>query len=163
MEQTSLLSQSVWLELPLETRAKLATLFEMPEKGSVQTMYGPTGPTVISDGYSYDHLKRITLEKMNEFLGTDSNNFYATFRNLVKHLDDIIGGEKIVIEEIIVEEMKEAFEEGFVLGATEGVRVIQEAKDKNKFCEFCDSKGVRHLKICTRPIKEHETETTETT
>lgn len=156
MEQTSLLSQSVWLELPLETRAKLAALFEMPEKGSVQTMYGPTGSVVISDGYSYDHLKLITLQKMNELLGTDSDNFYATFKNLVKHIDDIISGEKIVIEmeKIIIDEVRLV---GAVDFGEQESPILQPGR--TNFCEFCDSKGVRHKKICTRPIKEYETET----
>lgn len=152
MEQ-SLLSNSVWLDLPLETRAKLAILFEMPEKGSVQTMYGPNGPRVLSDGYSHDHLKLVTLEKMNTMLGTDSDNFYATFKLLVKNLDEVIGGEVIVIEEKILFAITDEDMQEVGKGAVE----ILEEINKKPFCEFCDSKGVRHLKICTRPIMEHET------
>lgn len=144
--EPSLLSQSVWLDLPLATRAKLASLFEFPEKGSVQTMYGPNGPVVLSDGYSYEHLKLITLEKMNAMLGTTSNNFYATFKTLLLHLDDVIGGESVVIEEevIIVEATPEEFQEVF-----EGV-VGSIGDGKPPFCESCDSKGVRHKKVCPK-------------
>lgn len=87
MEQ-SLLSQSVWLSLPLETRAKLANLFSFSEKGSVQTMYGPNGPVVISDGYNYDHLKLITLEKLQKRMGSQSDNFYDLFNHLVEVIDN---------------------------------------------------------------------------
>lgn len=90
--ETSLLSQSVWLDLPLQTRAKLAKLFEFPEKGSVQVVYGAEGPKVLNDGYGYDHLKLITIEKMQQLLASDSDNFYYLFGALVNNLDDIIGG-----------------------------------------------------------------------
>lgn len=103
MEQISYLSQSVWLSIPSETRAKLVTLFEFPEKGSVQTMYGPNGPEVISDGYGYDHLKLITLGKMNEILGIETNDFYAAFNLLITHIDK--PEEVVVIEEIVLEEV----------------------------------------------------------
>lgn len=102
MEQ-SLLSQSVWLALPLNTRAKLAKLFEFPENGSVQTMYGPNGPVVISDGYSYDHLKLISLRKMQELLGSDSTNFYDLFRATVANVDDLLNPQEVV-EEIMITE-----------------------------------------------------------
>lgn len=100
MEQ-SLLSQSVWLSLPLETRAKLAKLFELPEKGSVQTMYGPNGPEVITDGYGYNHLKLISLEKMQAMLSSDSMNFYDLFRAVVANLDDLLDP-KTLVEEITI-------------------------------------------------------------
>lgn len=90
--ETSLLSQSVWLDLPLQTRAKLANLFDFPEKGSVQVVYGAEGPKVLNDGYGYDHLKLITMEKMQQMLPSDSDNFYHLFGALVKNLDAIIGG-----------------------------------------------------------------------
>lgn len=102
MEQ-SLLSQSVWLSLPLETRAKLAKLFDFPEKGSVQTMYGPNGPVVISDGYNYGHLKLISLDKMQEMLGSKSENFYEVFNATVAAIDDLLNPQE-VIEEITITE-----------------------------------------------------------
>jgi hypothetical protein len=105
--EPSLLSQSVWLGLSLETRAKLAKLFDFPEKGSVQVVNGPTGSVVISDGYGYDHLKLITTKKMQEILNTKSDNFYSLFDTLVKNLDDIVSGTKLAEDVIAVEKAEE--------------------------------------------------------
>lgn len=93
--ETSLLSQSVWLALPIETRAKLVKLFNFPDKGSVQTMYGPNGPEVISDGYGYHHLQLITLEKMQMMLGSDSPDFYDLFRAIVANIDDLLAEQTV--------------------------------------------------------------------
>lgn len=174
MEQPSLLSQSVWLGLSKSTRSQIATLFEFPPIGNVQTMYGPTGPVVLSDGYGYDALKLITLDKMNSILGTDTDNFYTAFKDLVKHIDDIVSGEfktiynepvahKLVIdleEEIIEDMVKMTVDE---VRLAEAIDVTGQESEilvpgKPRFCEFCDSKGVTHKKVCTR--KEHETRTT---
>lgn len=187
MEQTSLLSQSVWLALPKPTRVQLAAVFEFPPIGNVQTMYGPTGPVVLSDGYGYDALKLITLDKMNAILGTDTDNFYTAFKNLVKNIDDIVSGDfktiyndpvkhKLVIdleEEIEVGELDKVIEEvvtvqtlnpiilteARIITEEQAIRIEEKLEQNAKrFCKFCDSKGVTHKKVCTR--KEHETETT---
>lgn len=93
----SLLSQSFWLALPIETRTKLALLFDMPEKGNVEVSYGPEGPKVISDGYGYEHLKLITIERMNEILGTEYSDFYATFGVLIDNLDAVMTGKPLLM------------------------------------------------------------------
>lgn len=178
MEQTSLLSQSVWLALPKPMRVQLAAVFEFPPIGNVQTMYGPTGPVVLSDGYGYDALKLITLDKMNAILGTDTDNFYTAFKNLVKNIDDIVSGDfktiyndpvkhKLVIdleEEIEVGELDKVIEEVIIeteeIPTTGNTVENQTVSTKSRFCEYCTSKGVRHKKDCIRPIKEHENKTT---
>lgn len=137
MEQPSYLSQSIWLELPKDTREKLAALFEMPPRGSVQVTSGPLagggfGDRITSDGYGPDHLRLITLDKMNELLGTDTDNFYAAFKELVKNVDDILNGEfktiynqpvtpklEIVIEEVTLEQAREVEREIITNAPTE--------------------------------------------
>lgn len=141
MEQ-SLLSQSVWLSLPLATRSKLAELFEFPERGSVQTMYGPNGPEVITDGYGYNHLKLITTEKMQEITGSESDNFYELFKKTVRFVN---GEEEERAELLAIDELIETVEEAILDNLEQEME-----EEKPRFCAYCDSKGVRHLKICTR-------------
>lgn len=148
MEQTSLLSQSVWLELPKPTRAKIAALFEFPEKGNIQTMYGPTGPVVISDGYGYDALKLITMERMQELTGSKSDNFYQLFKKIVMLVDE----ESVAPEEIVegFDSLKELVDDTVTEIEIDEDSITRGTYPslKKKFCEKCASKGGRHLKIC---------------
>jgi len=145
--ETSLLSGSVWLSLPKPTRAKIAELFGMEKSGGVEVRNGATGPQVISDGYTYRDLSTITVEKMQTILSSEDENFYSLFKKIVA----------LVNEEEIVEEMANiVIDEVRLAGAVDfGEQSSEElTPGKNRFCEFCDSKGVRHKKNCTRPITE---------
>lgn len=106
--EPSLLSQSVWLSLPQETRAKLVVLFGMPPKGNVNVVWGPEGAKVMTDGYGYEHLKLITLEKLQEIVGDNDDNFYRLFRYVVENIDDISSGAVIVkdVENVVKAEEK---------------------------------------------------------
>lgn len=139
MEQTSLLSQSVWLSLSRETREKLAVLFSLNKSGGVQVSNGPTGAVVLSDGYTYQDLSVITTERMQEVTGSDSENFYLLFKKVVAIVNDEVYEDEL-------EELIEVVEEEIL----ENVQKDMEESDIKKFCQYCDSKGVRHLKICTR-------------
>lgn len=138
----SLLSAQVWLSLPKDTRAKIANLFDITKSGSVYVVNGPTGPQVQSDGYSYQDLSVITVERMQQITGSESDNFYHLFKNIVA----IVNEEAPIEEEVVAVIIEEDF-----------VPLVEE---KPKFCDYCDSRGVRHKKDCIRLTEQHETKTT---
>lgn len=140
MEQTSLLSGSVWLSLPQETRAKIAELFDIKKSGNVYVVNGANGAEVQSDGYTYKDLSVITLERMQEITGSKSENFYHLFKNIVAIVQDEVPLEELIetVEEVILDNLEQEMEES--------------TPTKEVFCRFCDSKGVRHKKVCTRPL-----------
>ena len=128
INKVSLLSPHVWLSLKLETRAKIAELFGLVKSGTPIVNIGPNGGEVVSDGYSIGDFVPITIHKMNEILGTSSKDFYELFDKIV----DRVEGKK---DFIVTDEASD---------------VDEKIYDK-PFCNFCDSKGVRHKLNCTRP------------
>ena len=137
----SLLSGSVWLSLPQETRAKIAHLFNITKSGSVYVVNGATGPVVQSDGYSYEDLSVITVARMQEILNSKSENFYALFKDIVKLVneEEVLDSLIEVVEEMILENVEEEMEES--------------VSEKKAFCDQCDSRGVRHKKDCPNSKK----------
>lgn len=174
MEQTSLLSQSVWLELPKATRTKIASVFNFPEKGNVQTMYGPHGPVVLNDGYGYDALKLVTLERMQELTGSQSDNFYHLFKKIVLLVNE--EGVQFYEDRGLTKEEGEAIikiarekgksddkvilTEEEILVNIKGEKLdpeilTKETPTKKKFCDSCDSKGRFHKKDCPNKEQKH--------
>lgn len=89
MDTQPLLAYNVWLSLPHETRRKLETLFQIPRTGEVivrvggMTPEGNIGGEATQDGHSAKDLYAITIEKMQEFTGIDSDDFYLLFNQTV--------------------------------------------------------------------------------
>lgn len=101
----SLISQSVWLSLSLEQRAKLVKLFGLKRSGIVITNIGPEGGIVQSDGYMPQDLMPITIAQMQEFLRSDSNDFYKLFHEIVENVDALLDGTFHIVQSVHVEEM----------------------------------------------------------
>lgn len=137
----SLLSPQVWLSLPQTTRAKIAELFGMKKSGGVEIFNGPNGAEVRSDGYSYSDLAAITIERMQELTSSTSDNFYALFKKIV-----------ILVNEETLDKAIEAVEEAILDNVEKEMEEVTELEEikSDRFCQYCTSKGVRHLKICTR-------------
>ena len=133
----SLLSQHVWLSLKSDTRAKLAEMFGLKKSGTPMVNIGAYGAEVISDGYSPVDFVPISINRMNEILGTASKDFYELFDKIV----DKVEGKVTKTAEIEID--KESFKD--VVG------VVGDGEEKKRFCEFCDSLGGRHKLNCTRP------------
>ena len=132
----SLLSQHVWLSLKSDTRAKLAEMFGLKKSGTPMVNIGAYGAEVISDGYSPVDFVPISINRMNEILGTASKDFYELFDKIV----DKVEGKEETVGLVSRETMKEIEGE---------LKEIE--KELKPFCEFCTSKGVRHKLNCTRP------------
>lgn len=95
MDIKPLLAYNTWLALPQETRHKLEKLFDIPRTGEVivrvggMTSAGNIGGVATNDGHSAGDLYAISVEKMQEITGSDSDNFYALFKEVVESLDPV--------------------------------------------------------------------------
>lgn len=63
--------QQVWINLDKQTRDWLRRVFSLTPTGVTEVR----DQTVIHDGYTNDDLKGITLEKMNEYIGSEESSF----------------------------------------------------------------------------------------
>ena len=96
MDIQPLLAYNTWLSLPVDTRVKLKTLFNIPRTGEVivrtgeMTAQGNIGSVTTQDGHSAKDLYAITVEKMQDVTGSTVGDFYALFNLVVEHIDDII-------------------------------------------------------------------------
>lgn len=126
-----LLSYNIWLQLPSEVRHKLVTLFDMPRTGRTTVEYRAEGAVVTSDGFTPIDLGSISLERMQQLLNSTSTNFYELFEQTVAHLDSLLDGTYTTVV---------AVKHGHVPGI----------QDKPPFCDTCDSKGVKHKKVCPK-------------
>lgn len=141
--QVSLLSQHVWLQLPQDTRNKLAKLFDLKKSGTIMTTIGPEGAQVISDGYNFQDFYPITVKRMNEILAWDEDDFYALFNAVIENIDSILDGSygNKIIKEIQENEIP-------VIGHGE----VPTFTSKPQWCNMCSSRGVRHKKECPRYV-----------
>ena len=85
-----ILSYTIWMSLPADTRHKLSMLFNIPKSGSTTVEYRSTGNVVTSDGYTPDDLRAITVAKLQKFLRTDETDFYALVETAIENIDAII-------------------------------------------------------------------------
>ena len=78
-----MLSRTEWLKLAKPTRQKIAILLGIPRSNGTVV----EGDRVMSDGYTDRDLATLTLEKLQEFMGDKSENFYELFNQLVKNVE----------------------------------------------------------------------------
>lgn len=138
------LSYAIWLTLPPEIKHKLVTLFDIPRSGRTVVEYRATGAVVTSDGYTAPDLQSISLAKMQGLTGSDSDNFYKLFEVVILNLDALLGG-TIVAPTAPVERVTSKNP----LQPVDPEKVIFTEFPKI-FCDSCDSKGVRHKKVCPK-------------
>lgn len=129
---TGQLSYAIWLSLPNEVRHKLVTLFDIPRSGMTIVDYRATGAVVTSDGYTAPDLQAISLSRMQSLLGSESDNYYKLFEEVVTNIDSLIGGTFFYADTVT---------------AVSDLKLEDAIK---KFCDSCDSKGVRHKKSCPK-------------
>ena len=142
------LSYHIWLSLPPEVRHKLVTLFDMPRTGRTVVEYRATGVVVTSDGFTPIDLQSVSLRRMQEMLGSDSDNYYKLFEVVVLNLDALLGGTFVALG--TKQEVSEVAPEERVTSAAELTPEEHVSTDMPKFCGTCDSKGGRHKKVCPK-------------
>lgn len=86
-----MLSLVKWLSLSLEMRAKLVEKFQIQRSGFTHV----ENQIVVSDGYSSKDLLAISLEKLQQFVGSKSTDFYELFDQAVILLDNPVPKKKL--------------------------------------------------------------------
>jgi hypothetical protein len=71
-----MLNQQIWLNLPQEKRNELAKEFGLVIDCSRSVDNLPWGAKVTSDGYSSKELMKITLEKLQTYVGSTETDYY---------------------------------------------------------------------------------------
>lgn len=101
---------SHWLSLPLPTRNKIAQEFNITKKGSTEVVAN----VVKSDGYMIQDVEgALTVERLQEYLGTDEVDIMVLWRWLVERVEgrytdapEVYGSIAVAVE-VSAEEFKE--------------------------------------------------------
>jgi hypothetical protein len=140
----------VWIALPKDVRDHLVEVFCLTRTGVTEII----DQTVKSDGYSNDDLKRISLENMCQYIGSEETFMRAWELTLAKVHSELhppvgmigLGVEVPAGEGRTVEEAEKA-------AVDDGSKVIDDPKAGHEikpWCDSCDSRGVRHKKECLK-------------
>lgn len=91
---TPLLAYTLWLSWSRDQRQKLTKLFSIPRTGESvvhvgEMMNGNIGATAKQDGHRPEDLYAITLEKLQELIGTKDTDFYHMVQHVIDNLDDL--------------------------------------------------------------------------
>ncbi len=70
-----MLATKEWLKLPWETRMKMSEIFSIPKSASTVVIDNQ----VVSDGYTEENLSVITADRLRDFTGLDTDDFYKLF------------------------------------------------------------------------------------
>ena len=84
----------MWVSLPNEVRYRIRAIFNIPKSGATDVNDG----RVVSDGTTYEDLKLLTTEKMQEYLKDDSTDFYKLFDKVVAKVNDELYPKKIEVK-----------------------------------------------------------------
>lgn len=136
-----------WISLSKETRKHLSEVFALVPTGIAEIR----DQQVISDGYSNADLEKITHAKMAEYVG--SNESFSRLWELT------IAKVKYELNPPIVLDLSNQSEEeqkAIVETLTENGAKLEPVQepikpvDPNRFCDTCESKGIKHQKICPK-------------
>lgn len=97
-----IISMHTWVSLPNEVRYKIRAIFAIPRSSNTVVNDG----MIETDGTTNEDFKHLTVEKMQEYLGTDSTDFHKLFDMVVAQVIDELSGAPI--KEIIKDETKES-------------------------------------------------------
>lgn len=156
----------MWLELPRDIRDHLTTVFGIVKTGIAEIR----DQTVISDGVTNDNLAVISAEKMEEYVGS-KEEFHKLWQLTVSKAKfelhppiDImdladLGFKEVSNEEFAALPAVPSLEKSFEVLKEIQTAIQTEAQTTElnamnivplKFCNTCDSKGGRHLKVCPK-------------
>lgn len=122
-----------WLSLSLATRIKIAEQFRIEQKTGREVF----DDIVKNDGYLIKDIEeKLNLDSIQKYLGTEVTDFAELWTMLV----DKIEGRFPIVEVTAIEVKSGQVIPGEVL-------IIQKP-----WCDTCDSKGVRHKKVCPKYV-----------
>lgn len=132
-----------WIELPKDIRAHLKKVFSISSTGLTEVR----DQTLISDGTTNEDLARaFTKESMTRYVGSDGT-FPHLWTCTVSKANFEINPPMAIRDNPQVPELDLST---MVPVPADILKEIQEIP-VIKWCDFCDSKGVRHSKTCTKP------------
>lgn len=97
MNQQPILSMHMWTTLSSEQRSRVRTLFSIPRSSHVEVVDG----RIQTDGTTPKDFESLTVEKMKEYLKSQSDDFHALFDLVIARVQDEIEG-KPLKEEIVI-------------------------------------------------------------
>lgn len=169
MNDGTLLSYSVWLSTPQETRRKLVTLFDIPRTGESivrvgQIINGNISGEAQQDGHSPSDLRAVSLVRMQELLGVDNENFYSLFKTTVDNIDDLLAGTYVTEPEVGANPSDEIIEE-VIEEVIEKVELISQSVPftPNKGGRPKDSKNKKKKALKVKKAEHEESKNTEAT
>lgn len=96
MNQQPILSMHMWTALSSEQRSRIRILFSIPRSSHAEVVDGK----LMTDGTTAKDFEALTIEKMKDYLKSDSNDFHALFDLVIARVQDEIEG-KPIKEDII--------------------------------------------------------------
>lgn len=92
-----ILSTHMWVSLPNEVRFRLRALFNIPRSSSTVVNDG----VIETDGTTKEDFKHLTVEKMQKFVSSDSEDFHKLFDLTIAKVNDDIVNKKVTSYPII--------------------------------------------------------------
>ena len=97
-----ILNISMWVSLPNEVRYKIRSIFNIPRSSNTVVSDG----RIETDGTTNEDFKHLTIDKMQEYLKSDSKNFHELFDLVVARVtDELANPVKMVISAMITPDM----------------------------------------------------------
>ena len=78
------ISMSTWCSLPNEVRHRIRTVFQIPRSSNVVVNDG----RIESDGSTYEDLKALSVDKMQEYLHEEMTDFHKLFDMVVARVNE---------------------------------------------------------------------------
>ena len=131
-----LLTPHIWLQVRPDVRVALAKEFGTQRSTSPRCITEGGITRVESDGFTIQDLRVFGVESMQKWLGFVNIDVDADLHALFGMCVDMMEkkmGLRVAEQEIASSSL-----------------VVEETKPR--FCEFCDSKGVKHKLTCTRKV-----------
>lgn len=122
----------MWIELPKEVKNRLIEVFQIPLTGITEII----DQRVVCDGHTGQDLMAITHDKMNAYIGSQETFLRAWELTLAK---------------VKYELAPPPIEIGIPVKEANEIPLETVISEK-PFCDFCDSKGVRHKKGCPKDL-----------
>jgi len=126
--------QQHWIEYPKDIREHLAKVFNLQRTGISEIRDN----TVVSDGYTNDDLRGITQQKMIDYVGSDGDFNHLWKVSISKAKFELHPPLFEIKSNVSIAEVPIQIPE----------RIIDSPNAIKPFCSQCDSKGVKHKKIC---------------
>lgn len=137
-----------WISLSKDVRKHLVGVFNLVATGIAEIR----DQEVISDGHSNADLEKITAAKMAEYVG--SNESFPRLWELTLAKVKYELNPPIILD---ISKMETKEQEALVKGLNNQGIKLEPVMEKTptevlevKFCDSCDSKGVRHKKVCPK-------------